>query len=71
MYRSIVVGTNSSDGAAIAVAAATYLAKQNGATLHVATGLSGDEQVIKIAVPGLVEGDPLEVGARVGSPPQK
>lgn len=46
--------------------------RDTGATLHVATGLTGDEQVIKIAVPGLVDGDPLEVaGAHVGSPAQK
>ena len=36
--------------------------RDTGATLHVATGLSGDERVVKIAVAGLVEGDPLEVG---------
>jgi RND family efflux transporter MFP subunit len=36
--------------------------RDTGATLQVATGLTGAEQVVKIAVPGLVEGDPLEVG---------
>lgn len=35
--------------------------RDTGATLQVATGLGGDERVVKIAVPGLVEGDPLEV----------
>ncbi|HMG24291.1 MAG TPA: efflux RND transporter periplasmic adaptor subunit [Kofleriaceae bacterium] len=35
--------------------------RDTGATLQVATGLTGNEQVMKIAVPGLVEGDPLEV----------
>ncbi len=35
--------------------------RDTGGTIHVATGLSGDEKVVKIAVPGLVEGDPLEV----------
>jgi hypothetical protein len=29
--------------------------------LQVATGLGGDERVIKIAVPDLVEGDALEI----------
>ena len=37
--------------------------RDTGATLQVATGLTGDEQVVKIAVPSLVEGDPLEVAA--------
>lgn len=36
--------------------------RDTGATLQVATGLAGDERVVKIAVPGLAEGDPLEVG---------
>jgi RND family efflux transporter MFP subunit len=35
--------------------------RDTGATLHVATGLSGDERIVTIAVAGLVEGDPLEV----------
>lgn len=35
--------------------------RDTGATLQIATGLSGDERVVKIAVPGLAEGDPLEV----------
>lgn len=39
--------------------------RDTGATLHIATGLTGDERVVKIAVPGLSEGDPLEIeGAR-------
>ena len=37
MFRSIVVGTDGSDGAAIAVATAAHLAKGSGATLHIAT----------------------------------
>jgi membrane fusion protein, multidrug efflux system len=43
--------------------------RDTGGTLHVATGLTGDERMVKIAVPGLVEGDPLEVtaAARAGS----
>jgi RND family efflux transporter MFP subunit len=35
--------------------------RDTGATLQIATGLSGDERVVKIAVPDLVEGDALEV----------
>lgn len=35
--------------------------RDTGATLQVATGLGGAERVVKIAVPGLAEGDPLEV----------
>jgi RND family efflux transporter MFP subunit len=35
--------------------------RDTGATLHVATGLTGDEQIVKIAVPGLAEGDLLEI----------
>jgi RND family efflux transporter MFP subunit len=41
--------------------------RDTGATLQVATGLAGDERIVKIAVPGLVEGDPLEVEVRVGA----
>ena len=40
--------------------------RDTGATLHVATGLVGDERLVTIAVAGLVEGDPLEV-AQAGS----
>ena len=35
--------------------------RDTGATLQVATGLTGDERVVKIAVPGLLEGDTVEV----------
>jgi len=43
--------------------------RDTGATLQIATGLTGDERVVKIAVPGLAEGDPLEViGSRAGEP---
>ncbi|HEX8110144.1 MAG TPA: efflux RND transporter periplasmic adaptor subunit [Kofleriaceae bacterium] len=35
--------------------------RDTGATLQVATGLAGDARVVKIAVPDLTEGDPLEV----------
>jgi multidrug efflux pump subunit AcrA (membrane-fusion protein) len=35
--------------------------RDTGATLQIATGLTGDERVIKIAVPELTEGDPLEI----------
>jgi len=42
--------------------------RDTGGTLHVATGLTGDERMMKIAVPGLVEGDPLEIALpRAGS----
>ena len=47
--------------------------RDTGATLQVATGLTGNERVVKIAVPGLAEGDPLEVSeprpAAAGSAP--
>jgi RND family efflux transporter MFP subunit len=43
--------------------------RDTGATLQIATGLTGDERVVKFAVPGLAEGDPLEVsGSRAGQP---
>jgi RND family efflux transporter MFP subunit len=35
--------------------------RDTGATLQVATGLTGDERLVKIAIPGLSEGDPLEI----------
>jgi len=35
--------------------------RDTGATLQIATGLTGDERVVKIAVPGLSDGDLLEV----------
>jgi RND family efflux transporter MFP subunit len=35
--------------------------RDTGATLWIATGLTGDERVLKIAVPSLVEGDAVEV----------
>lgn len=35
--------------------------RDTGSTLQIATGLTGDERVVKIAVPGLAEGDPIEV----------
>jgi membrane fusion protein (multidrug efflux system) len=42
--------------------------RDTGATLQVATGLTGDERVVKIAVPGLLEGDPLEVTGPPATP---
>ncbi|HET9620695.1 MAG TPA: efflux RND transporter periplasmic adaptor subunit [Kofleriaceae bacterium] len=39
-----------------------------GAVLQIATGLTGDERIIKIAVPWLLEGDPLEVTTAPASP---
>jgi len=41
--------------------------RDTGATLWVATGLTGEERVVKIAVPTLVEGDIVEVS--VAAPP--
>jgi RND family efflux transporter MFP subunit len=35
--------------------------RDTGATLWIATGLTGDERILKIAVPSLVEGDTVEV----------
>jgi len=48
---------------------AITIERDTGATLQVATGLSGDERVVKIAVPGLVEGEALEITAPRGSAP--
>jgi RND family efflux transporter MFP subunit len=44
--------------------------RDTGATLWVATGLTGDEHIVKIAVPSLVDGDVVEVagaGSATGS----
>jgi RND family efflux transporter MFP subunit len=41
--------------------------RDTGATLRVGTGLTGDERIVKIAVPSLVEGDPVE--AKDAGPP--
>jgi membrane fusion protein, multidrug efflux system len=54
------------DGQQKAHFAPITIERDTGATLQVATGLGGDERVVKIAVPGLAEGDPLEV-AEAGS----
>ncbi len=35
--------------------------RDTGATLWIATGLTGDEQLVKIAVPSLTEGDVVEL----------
>ena len=42
--------------------------RDTGATLHVATGLTGDEKILKIAAPALVEGAHVEVAQ---APPAK
>ena len=47
--------------------AAIAIERDTGATLWVATGLTGEERVVKIAVPTLVEGDLVE--ATVAAPP--
>jgi RND family efflux transporter MFP subunit len=49
------------DGQQKAHFAPIRIERDTGATLQVATGLGGDERVIKIAVPDLVEGDALEI----------
>jgi hypothetical protein len=35
--------------------------RDTGATVQIATGLTGDERVIKIAVPALADGDSVEI----------
>ena len=35
--------------------------RDNGATVWIATGLTGDERIVKIAVPSLLDGDPVDV----------
>ena len=42
--------------------------RDTGATLHVATGLTGDERVVKLALPGLPPGSPVEVVAPPAPP---
>ncbi len=42
--------------------------RDTGATLQIATGLAGEEQVVKIAVPGLVDGDTVEIAAPHAAP---
>jgi membrane fusion protein, multidrug efflux system len=42
--------------------------RDTGATVQIATGLTGDERVIKIAVPSLVEGDSVEVHVTPSAP---
>ena len=37
--------------------------RDTGATIWISTGLTGDERIVKIAVPSLVEGDPVEASA--------
>ncbi|HWO24900.1 MAG TPA: efflux RND transporter periplasmic adaptor subunit [Kofleriaceae bacterium] len=43
--------------------------RDTGATLHVATGLTGDERVVKLALPGLPPGALVEVAVAVVPPP--
>jgi RND family efflux transporter MFP subunit len=60
---------NDSQGVRVAVVDATNhvhfapitIERDTGATLWVATGLTGDEKLVKIAVPSLVEGDVVEL----------
>ncbi len=37
--------------------------RDTGATVQIATGLTGDERIIKIAIPSLIDGDVVEVAA--------
>ncbi|MDB4959578.1 MAG: family efflux transporter [Myxococcales bacterium] len=41
--------------------AAITIERDTGSTIWVAAGLTGDERILKIAVPSLLEGDPVEV----------
>jgi RND family efflux transporter MFP subunit len=67
---------NDSQGVRVAVVDATNhvhfapitIERDTGATLWVATGLTGDEKLVKIAVPSLVEGDVVEVAAAPAAP---
>jgi membrane fusion protein, multidrug efflux system len=43
--------------------------RDTGATLHVATGLTGDERVVKLALPGLPPGSPVEVAPAAPTAP--
>jgi RND family efflux transporter MFP subunit len=43
--------------------------RDTGATLQIATGLTGDERVVKIAVPGLGNGETVEIAAPAAHPP--
>jgi RND family efflux transporter MFP subunit len=45
--------------------------RDTGATVQIATGLTGDERVIKIAVPALADGDSVEVAAPAAPAPAK
>ena len=44
------------------------LERDTGATLWVATGLTGDERIVKIAVPSLLDGDVVELAPQKSSP---
>jgi RND family efflux transporter MFP subunit len=67
---------NDAQGLRLAVVAAQHklrfvpitIERDTGATLYVATGLTGDEKIVKIAVPGLVDGDPLEIDEPAAAP---
>lgn len=43
--------------------------RDTGATIQIASGLTGDEQIIKIAVPGLRDGDAVTVAPPAPAPP--
>jgi len=42
--------------------------RDTGTTLWIATGLTGDERMLKIAVPSLVDGDPVEIVQEIRPP---
>ena len=45
--------------------------RDTGATLWISGGLTGDERIVKIAVPTLAEGDSVDATAAVAKPPAK
>ena len=44
--------------------------RDTGSTLWIATGLTGDERLLKIAVPSLLDGDPVEIVQPTTTPTQ-
>ena len=62
MYRHIVVGTDGSDGAALAVEHAASLAEMTGATLHLVQA-SGGPVVVASAYGNIASVDPASVTA--------
>lgn len=50
---------------------AITIERDTGSTVQIAGGLTGDERIIKIAVPSLLDGDVVEVVAPTPAPPAK